>query len=200
MSHKILSIAIRNTLKLTVLLCLVLFQRAQTIHTFDTRFLKITAAGTHVGFPDLLKHSNYKDGNHPIPLFIKKYHADRTICPHYTLKEYLHKTKSLRTKTIRKDGQTTLGQQTKLLLSFIKPYKEIGCKTVSRWLKIALAEAGIDTNVFQGHSVRAASSSKAKISGVPINNILKMAGWSNERTFATHYDKPIMDISVSNIT
>ena len=99
------------------------------------------------------------------------------------------------TKAFRNDNT-----KNKLLLSYIRPHKEVGSKTVSRWLKQSLAAAGVDVSVFQGHSVRAASSSKAKLCGVPRDNILKMGGWSNERTFATHYDKPILDVTIGNIT
>ena len=46
-------------------------------------------------------------------------------------------------------------------------------------------------NTFSAHSVRAASTSKAKTNLVPVDNILKVAGWSNAETFARFYKKPI---------
>ena len=42
-------------------------------------------------------------------------------------------------------------------------------------------------NTFSAHSVRAASTSKAKTNLVPVDNILKVAGWSNAETFARFY-------------
>ena len=160
------------TRKLTVLLCLVLCQRAQTVHTFDIHYLKVREDGIHIAFPTKLKQTRV--GYHPAPIFIKRFHPEPKICPHNCLRQYLESTKPLR------------GNKTKLLLSYIKPYQEIGSKTVSRWLKESLAEAGIDITLFQGHSVQVAASSAARQSGVPRANILKMGGWSNDKVFAKH--------------
>ena len=41
------------------------------------------------------------------------------------------------------------------------------------------------------HSIRSASVTKAKCQFVPIDQILKVAGWSNTKTFGTYYDKPV---------
>ena len=47
--------------------------------------------------------------------------------------------------------------------------------------------SGIDINTCFAHSVRAASTSKANANIVPVDNILKVAGWSNAETFARFY-------------
>ena len=169
------------TLKLVTLLCLVLIQRAQTIHSFDTEHIRLDSSGAHIAFPRQLKQS--RPGYHPQPVFIPYYNIDYSVCPVRTLEVYLQRTALLR------------GGETKLLLSYVKPYKAITLKTVYRWLKTALNNAGIDTSVFQGHSCRVAGGSTAKESGVPITNILKMAGWASETVFARHYDKPV-DVNV----
>jgi hypothetical protein len=54
----------------------------------------------------------------------------------------------------------------------------------------AIAEAGVDTNIFHPHSTRAAATSKAKAARVPIQEILNTAGWSSSRTFDQFYNKP----------
>ena len=43
----------------------------------------------------------------------------------------------------------------------------------------------------KSYSVRGAATSKANLSGVPIHDILKVAGWANEKTFARFYNKPL---------
>jgi hypothetical protein len=48
-------------------------------------------------------------------------------------------------------------------------------------------KCGIDINTVSAHSVRAASTSKANANLVPVDNILKVAGWSNAETFARFY-------------
>ena len=49
--------------------------------------------------------------------------------------------------------------------------------TVSRWLGQVLAMAGINTEVFKAHSTRAASSSKAEVTGVSLTDIIKQGHW-----------------------
>jgi hypothetical protein len=67
----------------------------------------------------------------------------------------------------------------------------VGRETLSRWIGKTLKDAGIDTHTFKTHSTRAASTSKMKAVGVPIDDILKCGGWSNAKTFARFYDRPI---------
>jgi len=80
-------------------------------------------------------------------------------------------------------------RETQLLLSFVKPHKAVSTSTISRWLVEILGLSGIDTSTFTGHSTRAASTSKAKILGVPTKEILKRGHWSKESTFRGHWSK-----------
>ena len=59
-----------------------------------------------------------------------------------------------------------------LLLSFIQPYVEVPSSTVSRWIKEALKLAGIGVSIFEGHSTRETSSSKASKAGLSLVDIL----------------------------
>ena len=54
-----------------------------------------------------------------------------------------------------------------------------------------LLKAGVSTN-YKAHSTRAAATSFAYEKGVPLKDIIKTAGWSNEKTFAKYYNKPII--------
>ena len=80
-----------------------------------------------------------------------------------------------------------------LLISFQKPYKGVTIDTISRWLRIVLKLAGIDTAKFTGYSTRAASTSAANRTNIPITKILESAGWSNATTFNKFYNKPVND-------
>lgn len=168
------------TLKVTTLLCLVLCQRAQTIHSFRTDYLQVASEGLHIAFPSNLKTT--RPGYHPEPVLVPRYPADVHICPVAAVEAYLLKTEALRGS-----------EDKKLMVSYVSPYKGVSTKTISRWLKKTLSDANIDVSIFQGHSVRAAGTCKAKAAGVPIPNILKMAGWTGARTFAKHYDKPVLE-------
>lgn len=93
------------------------------------------------------------------------------------MKNYLARTKYLR------QGQ-------KLVISTVRPHKAASQTTISRWVKLILRKAGID-RCFTTHSTRSAATSMARLKGVPLQSILKSAGWANARTFARFYDKPI---------
>ena len=54
-----------------------------------------------------------------------------------------------------------------------------------------MTNAGIHPN-FVSHSSRSAASSYAKTKGVSLRDICDACGWSNEKTFATHYQKDIL--------
>ncbi len=55
---------------------------------------------------------------------------------------------------------------------------------------MTLKIAGIDVSVYKAHSTRAAATSAAQRKGV--NDILQVAGWAREATFARFYSKPLL--------
>lgn len=54
--------------------------------------------------------------------------------------------------------------------------------------------AGIDLTLFTSHSTRSASTS-ALVNKIPLNTIVKTAGWARECTFRKFYKKPITNDS-----
>lgn len=111
---------------------------------------------------------------------MRAYPPDRRLCIYTVLKEYLKRSYLFR------------GTKSKLLLSYVKPYKEVTKDTIARWIKVVLLRSGIDISKFGAHSVRAAVTSKAKANSVPFEKILDKAGWSNSKTFAKFYKKEIV--------
>ena len=87
--------------------------------------------------------------------------------------------------------------ESKLLLSHRKPHKNVTQKTVSRWFKTSVKLAGINTDICTGHSILSAASSSARNCGAEITDILAVAGWSSERTFANHYDRQTLTDNVT---
>ena len=61
-----------------------------------------------------------------------------------------------------------------------------------------MKKAGIDTNVFKGHSTQSASTSKAKAQGLSCKQILEHAKWTKKSTFQEHYIKDIVKDSKAN--
>ena len=48
----------------------------------------------------------------------------------------------------------------------------------------------MDTSKFKAHSTRAAAATKAAMSGVTVEDIMKAADWSNEGVFQKFYYRP----------
>jgi len=174
------------TLKLAMLLALVNAARVQTVHLLSTVGLKKLHSEFVVHFDSLLKQS--RPGFDCSRVHLKAFPPDRRLCIYTVLKEYLKRTKELRQHN-----------ENKLLISYQKPHKAVSKDTVSRWIKTVMLKAGIDTNIYGAHSVRAATVSKAKSFNVPVSEIMKKAGWTNSRTFAQFYDKPIVQEDVAHI-
>ncbi|CAB4019063.1 Gag-Pro-Pol poly [Paramuricea clavata] len=107
------------------------------------------------------------------------YPSDPRLCIVTHLNAYKEKTKSLR------------GVDSKLFFSYVKPHKAVSKDTISRWIRTVMMNAGLDVTIFKPHSTRSAATSKATQACVPIQDILKQAGWSNHRKFDRFYNKPV---------
>lgn len=166
------------TLKLVTLIALITAQRAQTISLLDTTNMKVGKNSYNFIIPEHIKQSRIGNKN-PI-ISLRAFPSKKALCVCHTLNEYLDRTKDLRKL------------ETRLFVSFQKPHKAIGTNSVGRWIKEVLKKAGIDTEIFKAHSTRTAATSAAKFNSVPIDEILKTAGWSNENVFTKFYDKPII--------
>ena len=109
-------------------------------------------------------HKLYKScrkGEVPPKLYFNKYWKDQELCSAVSvLDEHLKRTKTWRTN----------GDEFHLFLSYIKLHVEGRNWAVSRWIKEILKEIGVDVG-FKGHSTRSASTSKACLSGISVDNI-----------------------------
>ena len=112
-------------------------------------------------------------------VILKAYSADSSLSVVTCLQEYLKCTKPLRES------------ETKLFVSFVKPYKHISRTTISRWIHSVMKTAEVDTQVFKPQSTRAPATLKAKPACVSAHDILQTAGWSSSRCFDLFYNKPV---------
>ena len=170
--------------KTATLLCLLTGQRCQTIHTIDIRNIQVFPNKIRIPLYQVLKTTMPR--KHQAPLELISYPADPQLCIVTMLSHYLEQTKSLR------------GEHKALFISFHKPHNPVSTDTISRWIKATLKEAGINTDTFTAHSCRSASTSASKQAGTNLTGIIKSAGWSNERTFAKHYDREIQGQNFGN--
>jgi hypothetical protein len=172
------------TLKLVTLMALVSAQRAQTLHMFDIRFMKKKRNVVNFRLPDPLKQSRPGKSN-PVVEF-KAYVPNRRLCVVTYIDEYIKRTKPFRSKG-----------KTQFFLSYSKSHHPVAKSTISRWIKTMLYRAGIK-DIFTAHSTRAAATSSAWHSAIPLEDILKRAGWSSNSTFANFYKKPIQRPDMAN--
>lgn len=166
--------------KLTMLLALVTIQRKQTlIHLNINNGCMIQSDVQFVFVLD--KHIKQSRPNYSVPpVIVPRYTLDPDVCPYLCLEEYLEKTKHLR-------------QSDNLLVATIKPHRAIGSQTLARWIKIVFAGAGIDITLFKPHSTRHAAATAAYAADLPVDEILKRAGWSNATTFRRFYYKGVIE-------
>ena len=71
----------------------------------------------------------------------------------------------------------------KLIISFIRPHKQVTSTTLGLWLRTFMSAAGIDSHIFKAHSVRGASTTTAANAFVPLSTIMSMADWSSASVF-----------------
>ena len=163
------------TLRTVMLLALVSGQRGQSLHILSTNDITFFKDKCTISYNAPLK--NTRKGCHTSPLTLSCFHNDK-LCVSCHLKHYIDVTKPLRSDK-------------RLFISFHKPHHFISRDTLSRWIKMVLSLAGIDTNIFSSHSTRAASTSVAFSRDANIDNILSSAGWSSDCVFKKFYLKPI---------
>ena len=165
------------TLKLCMIIALTSAQRVQTLHFMHLDKMSLSNSAVTFHFEELLKQS--KPGNLDTSVTLDAYPPDRRLCVVRYLKYYIKRTKLIREAERR------------LFISYKKPHKRVSSQTISRWLKYVMSSAGIDTAKYKAHSTRAASTSAANNSDLPVSAILSQAGWSNEKTFRNFYNKPV---------
>ena len=172
------NVSLKNlSYKTVTLLCLVTGQRCQTIHTIDINMIQSLSDKMRITIHKPLKTT--RPGKHQAPLELVHYPEEPKLCIVKTLSHYLERTKVLR------------GEHSALFISFHKPHNPVSKDTIARWVKATLSDAGIDTDIFSAHSCRATSTSTTKQAGMNLSEIIKSAGWSNERTFAKYYEREI---------
>ena len=76
------------------------------------------------------------------------------------------------------------------VLGLTKSHKPVSSSTITRWLKVLLGKAEVNTEIFKAHSTRSASTSAAAAAGVTTGDILKAADWSSEAVFQKFNHKP----------
>lgn len=162
--------------RLCMLFLLLSAQRCQTLHLIELEDIYFKNENLIIQTSHILKQT--KPGKHLQNIVFKPFPRNKNLCIVACMKLYIQRTKMLRNNV------------SKLLIGTQKPHKGVARATISRWVKTILTKAGIDCR-YGSHSTRAVSSSLAQLKGVSLDVIAKTAGWSNAKTFAKFYDKPV---------
>ena len=137
--------------------------------------MKLSSSMCVFQIASLLKQS--RRGYHLAPIELMAYPDNSKLCIVAMLREFL-----ARTQDLHKD-------QDQLLLSYQKPHHPITKATLAGWLRNILNKSGLDTELFSAHRTRSASTSAAARCGLPVDIIMKEAGWSAVSTFTRFYKK-----------
>ena len=168
--------------KTAILLTILSWQRVSTIHAFRLSQLQLTTdmAIFNLG-TTLLKHS--RPGRSTPPIVFHRYPHGRRLCPLQIIQDYVTQ-------------RTLLAPQIdKFFITHRKPYHPASKDTLARWVKDMLHFSGIDTSHYAAHSWPSASSSNARVSGVPMEQILKCGQWKSPHTFIRFYNKDIVRLT-----
>ena len=173
------------TYKTTALLTILSGQRISTIHKFRLSHLQLAADLDVFNLGNtLLKHSKPGRPQPPPPIVFQHYPHGRHLCPLQTTKTYVTQ-------------RTLLAPQVgEFFITHRKPYHPASKDTLAQWVKDVLTLSGIDTSQYAAHSCSSATSSRAKMSGVPLEHILKYGQWKNTNTFVKFYDKDLLRFSL----
>ena len=168
------------TLKLTMLLALTSASRCSEIKNLDINYLAKSESKYCFNISKPTKTS--KPGK-PLPILeFERFESEPNICVVEALEAYIKLSKPWTEGT----------QKTQLLLSYIKPHSPVKACTLSNWICAVLKYADVDIKTFKSHSVRSASTSKAKFLGVSTKQILKRGRWSSKSTWQKFYNKEII--------
>jgi len=168
------------TLKTTMLLGLSAASRCSELCILNIRCMTVSDVSYIFTFNKTFK--SWKKGQPAPAITFSKFVHDESLCVYTALKDYLKRSEKWR-----------LQGTSQLLLSYINPHEPVVTSTISRWMVSVLNESGIDTSTFKAHSVRSASSTKAKVQGLSIKDILKRGHWKRESTFTRFYNKSVLE-------
>ena len=114
------------------------------------------------------------------PMIVHKVSVEKIDPVRCTL-EYMSRTQEFR---FREDGII----RDKLFLSYVGLHKPVTTSTISKWIKMAMDKAGIDTSTFRAHSTRSAGVSTAfHLRNVSMKAIMRRGNWKNSSVLKKYY-------------
>ena len=96
----------------------------------------------------------------------------------------LYSLMSLQVSEIRGDKKT-------FFISYVKPHKSVTAKTLARWMKAVLSDAGVDPKLWAPHAVRSAySTHHSTVRNLDLGQICHLEDWSlASKTYLRFYQR-----------
>ncbi len=165
--------------KLAMLIALVTGSRASESHALNLEWLEDKDNVFTFTIPTLTKTRKRGSNAAPMLLSLEEF-SEPLLDPRRCLKSYIARTAAWRTTATKHQ----------LFLATIGDHHPVVTSTISSWMVKLMQAAGVDTGIFKAHSTRSASTTKAATHGVPIQEIISRANWTNAGTFKTFYYRP----------
>ena len=118
-------------------------------------------------------------------LEIQKFPGNALLCPVTAIQDYINITANCR------------GLVDELFVLYNRPSKPAAPYTVARWAKRIMIEAGVGG--FGVSSVRSSSASCSVLSGVQLDQLVGLVGWSSASTFVNSYLKPVLSVNNASL-
>ena len=123
-----------------------------------------------------MKHT--RSGYHQQPLILRSFPSNPSLC---------HVTNITQCIKFQLEKSADEG----FFITTVPPYKQCSKDTIARWIKETLSLAGINSGIYQAHSLRSVSTASASYKGVNLSTILKSANWTRNSIFKKCYKKEI---------
>ena len=111
----------------------------------------------------------------PKPVVFHKYPHNEHLCPVRLVQVYMEKRACL----------PSGAAFDAFFLTHRRPHHPAAKDTIARWVKTVLHLSGVDIDIYKPHSFRSASTSHAKLAGVPLKDILRAGQWKSSDCFTT---------------
>ena len=165
--------------KTSALLTVLSGQWVSTIHKFKLSNLQLTDTIALFNITEPLKQST--PSRKPQPVVFHRYPHNEQLCHVRLVQAYLVKRASL----------PVVASYDAFFLTHRRPHHPASKDTIARWMKNVLQLSGVNVDIYKPHSYRSASTSHAKLAGVPLEDILRAGQWKSSDCFTKFHDRVI---------
>lgn len=175
------------TFKTVFLIAVTTFRRCSDINSLKLGENNVNVQNRGITFIRTGISKTDRPGHISPYIFIPAFPSNKLLDPKRALAIYLKRTE-LHRLVNGKD-------ETKLFISFCRPYRPVTSQTIGAWIRKTVQRAYKESDKESGkvlpHSTRSLGASWALLKGTPLKNIMEAADWTRESTFIKFYLKSV---------